>query len=140
MDDDSVTWDDSFSVGFELLDDQHKKLVIMTNELFEACKQGAVSADIAFLNTTKKAVEYAETHFVDEENCMSRAGYPELDWHKKEHADFVAEVLNTIKKFESGSAEPIQMARFLKKWLLDHIAISDKLYAPYLAKIETDTI
>jgi len=134
MDEDSVAWDDSYSVGFEPIDNQHKNLVLMTNELFQACKEGVIAADIAFLQTMKKAVEYAETHFADEENYMREANYPHLDEHKELHEDFVESVVNSIEEFEAGNAEPIDMARYLKKWLLNHIAISDKKYMPYLVK------
>jgi len=42
MNEDSVTWDDSYSVGFDPIDD-HKVPVNMTNELFEACEQGVIA-------------------------------------------------------------------------------------------------
>jgi len=134
MEEDSVAWNDLYSVGFEPIDNQHKNLVLMTNELFLACKEGVVAADIAFLETVKKAVEYAETHFADEEDYMRGANYPHFDEHKKLHEDFVAELLKMIEDFEAGNTEPVEMARYLKKWLLNHIAICDKKYMPYLIK------
>jgi hemerythrin len=39
-----------------------------------------------------------------------------------------------IEEFEAGNTEPVEMARYLKKWLLNHIAISDKKYMPYVIK------
>ena len=135
MDEYSVVWDDSFSVGFEPIDIQHKELVLMTNELLQGCKRGAMAADIAFLRIIRKAVEYAKTHFADEEKYMDQTNYPKLNEHKKEHEDFVAQVLKAVKEFESGNTAPLSMAEFLKNWLLNHIAVSDKQYAPYLAKL-----
>jgi hemerythrin len=135
MSEDSVTWDNSFSVGFGPIDDQHKELVKMTNELFQACEQGVIAADMAFLQTMKRALNYAETHFADEEGYMLKANYPYLDEQKDQHEDFVAEVQKSIEEFEAGNIEPVFLARFLKKWLLNHIAVYDKKYAPYLAKL-----
>jgi len=135
MNEDSAIWDDSFSVGFDPIDDQHKELVKMTNALFQACDQGVIAADMAFLETVKKALDYAETHFADEEEYMSEANYPHLNEQKKQHEAFLADVEKSIEEFEAGNIEPIFMARFLKKWLLNHIAVSDKRYAPYLAKL-----
>ena len=135
MDEDSVAWDDSYSVGFTLIDDQHKELVIMTNELFQACRQGSTSADVAFMRTLQKAIEYAQTHFFTEEKYMTETDYPDLDTHKKEHDEFVGEIVKVVKEFEAGKAEPIELAKYLKSWLLNHIAISDKKYAPYLTKL-----
>ena len=135
MNDDSVIWDNSFSVGFGPMDDQHKTLVNMTNELFQACEQGVIAADMAFLQIIQKALAYAETHFADEEGYLVEADYPHLDEQKEQHENFVAEVQKSIEEFEAGNIEPIYLARFLKKWLLNHIAVFDKKYAPYLAKL-----
>jgi len=135
MDENIVTWDEAYSVGFELIDNQHKKLVGMVNALFTGCKQGAVAADIAYVRVIDKALEYAKTHFSDEEKYMRQADYPKLREHKKQHEKFVKEILKSVKIFEKGNTAPIEMAMFLKNWLLNHIAVSDKQYAPYLAKL-----
>jgi len=134
MSEDSVIWNDSFSVGVASIDDQHKVLVTMINELFEACKQGVMEADMAFLEIIKGALDYAETHFADEEDLLYEANYPHLDEQKDQHETFVAEVQKTIEEFEAGNLEPIYLARFLKNWLLNHIAVFDKKYTPYLVK------
>ena len=134
MDEDSVVWDDSFSVGFGPLDDQHKVLVDMINELFQACKEGVIQADMVFLQIIKRALDYAETHFADEEEYLSEANYPHLNEQKEQHEAFVEEVQKTIEEFEAEKIEPIYLARYLKNWLLNHIAVYDKRYAPYLAQ------
>jgi hemerythrin len=90
---------------------------------------------MAFLQTMKKALNYAETHFADEEGYLTEVNYPYLDEQKDQHEDFIAEVQKSIEEFEAGNIEPISLARFLKKWLLNHIAVYDKKYAPYLAKL-----
>ena len=132
MDEDSVVWSDDYSVDFEAIDDQHKELVRMTNTLFTGCKMGSTAADIAFMKTIRDAIEYAQTHFFTEEKYMKTVNYPDFVVHKKEHDLFVATVIESVRKFEEEKTEPIELARFLKKWLLTHIAESDKRYAPYL--------
>ena len=135
MNDDSVTWDEAYSVGFEYIDNQHKELVRMINELFESCKQGSDAADKVFLQTVKKAANYARDHFSDEDGYMVKASFPDLLAHRKLHDDFLETVLKSMHNYEAGNTAPIEMARFLKTWLLNHIAKSDKQYAPYLAKL-----
>jgi len=139
MEENFVAWDDSFSVGFDLFDNQHKELVNMVNTLYSACKMGALNKDIVYLQTVSKALEYARIHFSDEEKYMSMVFYPELDEHRKQHEKFVVEIKKSIKLFEDGEAAPIELANFLKDWLLNHIAVSDKQYAPYLAKLNQGT-
>jgi hemerythrin len=136
MDEDFVVWKDEYSVNFEVIDNQHKELVRMTDALFTGCKMGSTAADMAFIQTIRSAVEYAQTHFFTEEKYMKAANYPNFDAHKKEHDLFVAEVVNAVKNFEDGNSEPILLARFLKQWLLTHIAQSDKKYSPYLEGLE----
>ena len=132
MDEDSVCWKDEYAVNFELIDNQHKELVRMTNSLFEGCKMGSTAADNAFMQTIRGAVEYAQTHFYTEEKYMKQVNYPDLAAHKQEHDSFVSTVVAAVKDFEEGKSEPISLARFLKQWLLTHIAQSDKKYSPYL--------
>ena len=136
MNENTVTWDDAFSVGFDVIDDQHKELVKMVNELFEGCEHGAAAADQAFFRIIKKAVDYARNHFSDEVKYMIQAEYPEVNEHRKQHDDFMMSVLKAMHEFEAGKAAPLELALFLKDWLLNHIAKSDKQYAPFLEKLK----
>ena len=135
MNENTVTWDNAFSVGFEPIDTQHKALVAMINDLFESCNQGTEASDKAFLQTIKKAIDYARNHFSDEVKYMIQADFPNLNEHRKQHDDFMATVIKSMQEFERGNTSHIELAKFLKNWLLNHIAVSDKQYAPYLAKI-----
>jgi hemerythrin len=132
-DEDAVHWSDEYSVGFGVIDDQHKKLVRMTNSLFEGCRRGSAAADEALMRTIREAVEYAQTHFYTEERYMRETAYPGLEDHKKEHEAFVSTVMAAVNGGKRGRTEALSLARFLKKWLLNHIAGSDQGYAPYLA-------
>jgi hemerythrin len=133
--DDFIVWKDDYSVQFGIIDEQHQGLVNMTNDLLKGCKAGGSAKDAVFMETVRKAVEYAQVHFYTEEKYMKQAAYPELGQHKKEHAAFVAKVQETVAAFEKGNADPLDLAIFLKEWLLSHIAVSDKKYAPYLASL-----
>jgi hemerythrin len=132
MEHDMIVWDDEFLVNFDIIDNQHKGLVNMINELVQGCKGGVVAADVAFLKTIRKAVEYAHTHFATEEKYMRQVDYPDFAVHKQEHESFVAEVIKQVKAFEENRNDPGALIGFLKDWLLNHIAVSDKKYAPYL--------
>ena len=131
-----VVWNDSLSVGFDPIDNQHKQLVDMTNELIQACKDGAVAADLTFMQTVDKAVDYAKVHFATEEKYMNMVHYPELPEHKKQHFQFLFDVVNVLNEVQAGNTTPIQMVRILKNWLAQHIAKTDMQYAPYLRKLK----
>ena len=136
MDEDFIVWDNALNVGYDLIDDQHKGLVAMINDLMAGCKKGAVAADIAFMEVLEKTVDYAKTHFAAEEKILSQISYPDLSAHKDKHFQFLFEVVNIISEVESGSTTPINMVLFLKNWLMGHIAVCDKEYVPYLKNLE----
>jgi hemerythrin len=133
MGDSLLLWDNSFLVNFEIIDNQHKGLVDMTNELIRGCGGGRAVQDVLFIKALRKAVEYARVHFSTEEEYMRQVSYPDFAVHKKEHEAFVAEVAKQLKSFEENRNDPVVLAGFLKNWLFNHIAVSDKKYAPYLA-------
>jgi hemerythrin len=130
-----IVWQDIYSVGFKVIDEQHQSLVKMTNELLDACNKGQTASNSAFMKTIHGAVEYAQVHFFTEEKYMKLVNYPELEDHIKEHKAFVAKVQSAVNDFENGKACAEDLALFLKDWLLNHIAGTDKKYAPYLEKL-----
>jgi len=136
MDEDLVVWNDSYSVGFTPMDDQHKKLVDIINSLLWSCRGGNSVSKTDSMLSFSKASEYALTHFRAEEEYMKKAAFPDIDSHKKEHEKFLAEVKSAFKKYQESDSAPIDLAIYLKKWLLNHIAVIDKKYTPYLAKLQ----
>lgn len=136
MNHDIIQWKDTYSVGIKAIDDQHKGLINMTNDLFLSCLKGDEAARTFFKKVIHNAVEYIKVHFDTEEKIMRKIKYPEFAAHKKEHENFVAEVLLRVKDFEEGRKfVPNVFARFLKEWVLGHIAMSDKKYAHFIWSI-----
>jgi hemerythrin-like metal-binding protein len=126
-------WDDSLLVNFEILDNQHKVLVDIINDLARGCDKGKAIKDVLFIKTLRRAVEYAQTHFTTEEKYLQQVNYPDFAAQKKEHEAFIAEVVKQLKSFEENRNDPVALVEFLKHWLYNHIAVMDKEYSPYLA-------
>ena len=136
MADELVAWSDDFSVGNEVIDAQHKELVMLTNEFYAGCQMGGMMAKVYFMKTIQGAVLYVKTNFSTEEEIMQKAGYPEFDAHKRQHEDFVAEVTQQVQMFEKeDNPDPAEFVKYLMNWVLQHIAASDKKYVPYIAKL-----
>ena len=133
-----VTWSPTYSVGVALIDDQHKKLIKMTNELFNHCVGDPESERAYFKEVIQNAVDYVKVHFSTEEKIMLRTAYPGYTEHKRQHDSFVLMVLDQVKAFEeSRKTSLLNFTNFLKDWVLTHIAISDKQYFEYFKKIAT---
>ena len=131
-----VQWNNSYSIGIKLVDEQHMVLINMTNKLFASCMAGREQSKSAFLNIIREAIDYVGYHFSTEEKLMERVNYPDMATHKKEHADFVREVLNKVEDFNSGkTAAPIAFVYFLRDWVLHHIAVCDKKMGEYIMEL-----
>ena len=136
MADELVTWSDDFLVHNELIDEQHKSLVKLTNEFYANCQQNRFLANISLFETIKGTLHYIKTHFTTEEDVMLKANYPDLPTHKKEHEDFVLHVQESIKNLENQLEPDTEgFIKMLMDWVLQHIAESDKKYIPYIKGI-----
>ncbi|MCL2069810.1 MAG: bacteriohemerythrin [Treponema sp.] len=121
-----VEWEDRFSIGVPLIDSQHKQLIAATNELYKACLSNDEYAREQFRTTVREAVAYVKHHFSTEEQIMEKVAFPGMAEHKKIHAEFALEVLRNVEEFEKGQKfVPNQFVRFLKDWVLSHIAVID---------------
>lgn len=130
-----VDWSDSLSVGIKSIDEQHRQLLEITNALFTACLEGEDAAREFFIKSARKAAEYVQSHFRAEEALLEKAGYPGLGEHRAEHEKFVKELIAQVRNFEAGlKFVPNNFARFLRDWVLTHIAIMDKKYALFFAQ------
>jgi hemerythrin len=132
-----VEWDDNYSVGIPLVDNQHKGLVDITNKLFKGCLKGDEEARRFFLDTIHEGVDYVKYHFTTEEKIMERIQYPGFAAHKTQHQDFVRELVSKVQSFQMGKRfVPNMMVRYLRDWVLTHIAVSDKEYGNYLVDLK----
>lgn len=126
-----LEWKDEFSVAVQSIDNQHKKLFAMINDLYDAMRTGKGSQVAP--NILVKLVAYAREHFAAEEKLMLQAGYPQYAPHKAEHDKFTAEVARMIQELGAGKLTiSVQLLDFLKKWLQAHILTTDKKYSSHL--------
>ena len=125
-----INWNDSLSVHVAEIDQQHKKLIEMINELNDAMKVGK-GKDV-LEKIVNNLIGYTATHFKTEENYFAKFGYPDTENHKKEHAAFVQKVSDFKTGFETGKlAVTIEVMSFLSDWLKNHIMGTDKKYASF---------
>ncbi|MDP3479551.1 MAG: bacteriohemerythrin [Desulfoprunum sp.] len=128
---DLMRWDSSLQLGITQIDDQHKQLVGMINDLHRAMKQRQTLAVLAGI--LERLVSYTVMHFAVEEKLFQKHGYPEYDQHKKIHEKLVAQVKEFKTKVEQGDATiSMELMDFLKDWLASHIKGTDKKYVPFL--------
>ena len=131
-----VLWSPSFSVGVKIVDDQHKGLFDLVNEMFNHVIGDEVAERAYFQKVIQEAIEYIKIHFATEEKIMIATKFPGYTEHKKAHDSFVLAVFDNIKDYEAGKKFTLAtFTRFLKEWILTHIAVMDKGYFEYFKKI-----
>ena len=126
-------WTDELSVGIELIDSQHKRLVSIINDFHNAADKGDTKSAIRKVVGT--LIYYVGTHFADEEKLMEEYKYPQLGLHRRMHEYLTQQVAEYAEKLKAE--QPIlnlDMAIFLKGWLQDHIAETDKKYGIHIAQ------
>ncbi len=124
-------WKDEYSVNILEIDAQHKRLVAMTNELFDAMGQGKGQDVLGRI--LNGLAGYAVTHFQKEEKLMEQYGYPGLDEHKRKHNNLTMKVKQLKQAFETSNTPiTLETGNFLKAWLVKHIMVTDKGYSQFL--------
>ena len=125
-----VTWNNTLSVSVDEIDMQHKKLVAMINDLYDAMKIGKGKEAVGVI--LNGLLSYTTTHFQVEEKYFAKFGYPDAEGHKKEHAVFVQKIKEFKEGFETGKVTlTIEVMNFLSDWLLKHIKGTDKKYTKF---------
>ncbi|WP_018608497.1 bacteriohemerythrin [Uliginosibacterium gangwonense] len=123
-------WSDDYTVGVAEIDEQHKELVRLLNDLHQAIHERHGSdASRKILN---ELAEYTRVHFAVEESLMRITHYPDFENHKKIHEALIQQVVELQNKLDSGTAKiSFELLHFLKQWLMHHIVESDKLFGAF---------
>jgi len=126
-----LTWDATKSIGFEDIDAQHRRLFDIFNTLTRAMETNQEWP--AVKNAVDDLVQYAITHFRDEERIMREYDYPGVEKHVQEHTLF----LGKVGQFEFGKmmhdpglANEIFM--FLADWIIEHTSTEDVLLGRHI--------
>lgn len=126
-----VQWDDRLSVGITQIDEDHKRLLGLINNLQTAAHYH--TGEAFERQALDDLVDYTKFHFQREEELMREHGYADLPAHKAQHEAMIAEVAKVLQSYETDRERTIEnLCRYLKEWLLKHIAGTDQAYAPYL--------
>ncbi len=127
-----MTWTEKLSVGVSVLDEDHKKLVGMVNELYDAMQAGHGRDKLGGI--LDELVKYTKFHFAREEKFFTQTAYPAVGPHKQQHEALTRQVMDVQQKYAGGNAATLSLdvMHFLKNWLVTHIQVSDQGYRTHL--------
>lgn len=128
---DAIPWKKAYSVNIQEIDEQHKLLIQMINDLHRTIAKKSNPGTVC--EVLERLMYYTRTHFEEEESLMRNADFPGYEAHKARHAQFIGEVeaLERRAKISQGSEQLVGMEMLfkLKDWLVDHIVVMDMDYS-----------
>jgi len=110
------SYNDSFDVGVDSINEQHKRLFDLINN---------VDSNRSDAAAVKELLDYVVFHFKHEEDAFDRFNFADKVSHKKTHDDFVAQA-SAVKEINDD------VIAFVKSWLVNHIMGSDMQYGETL--------
>ena len=126
-----LRWSDKYSLKVAEIDEQHKKLFSLVNNLYDAMHAGKGMDMIGMV--IAEFVDYTDYHFKTEERLLRHHEYPEYDEHKERHDNLSREVHRIKEDFDSGKTPTaIEVMVLLTNWLNTHIIEEDRKYKPYV--------
>ncbi|MEI7610431.1 MAG: bacteriohemerythrin [Rhodospirillaceae bacterium] len=125
-----IQWADSLSVGVKLIDDEHKLLLSIFNDLINALRTEQSLA------TARRVVEelagYAMYHFAHEEELMTAFRYPDFDDHHKQHEKLTSKLMEIDQNLAKGQGNVVEIADFANLLVNYHFLRTDTKMAEYL--------
>lgn len=125
-----IHWQTKLELGNDLIDMQHRMLVLLCRKLDIAIKTHVSQQRLRWVIVELR--KFAEFHFVSEENLMHEIGYPEVHEHSIIHTELLMQLNTMLSKIRHGQEFPEDLLHFLNEWLCKHIAIEDMKIAQYI--------
>jgi hemerythrin len=135
-----IQLDNYYSVGIESIDEQHKQLISMCNNLYlNSCKKDEMSR-IFFSRSISSLIDFLKYHLFVEEQLLSRIAFPEFNAHKEEHSKAV-DLVNRYLAY-LGTDEELMLKKEIprfREYILKHITVNDRKYANYIHAMNRHT-
>lgn len=131
-----IKWNPLYDTKHKIIDEQHRELVNIINDLYFSTIDHKANKNEAFISAAKRCIEYTQYHFKTEEKIMDIINYSDAENHRAMHREFYNEVINQIKNYQEG--QPFianKLVKYLKDWLLEHIAFRDKILVEELMRV-----
>lgn len=124
-------WNENFDTGIELIDEQHKQLVLILNRL--AANLANLSTPVILNEIFDELAAYADYHFKTEERIWFD-NFKNDEWftkHEQTHGSFINKVIEIKNNQGNKPLDDViyDIVAFLSKWLAYHILDTDKRMA-----------
>ncbi|MBS1189481.1 MAG: diguanylate cyclase [Rhodocyclaceae bacterium] len=138
----TFVWDELFVTGLDTVDQQHRRLVELVNELSTSLIDGESQDDAALRVVIDKLADYADYHFTEEERLMEEVGVDprHVTHHVATHRKFVEQVATMWNSRHTMSEPTGALLEFLIAWLSFHILGEDQEMAQQIKLIRAGAL
>jgi hemerythrin len=120
-----LEWTPEFDIGIYEIDLQHRSLVSIANQLYDAIEADRAPGTVEWI--LEELLLYTRMHFQTEEQYMQRYEPADSARHKREHGELLKAMRRLKRKLAAGDDEVgDELLAFLSAWLADHLKGSDR--------------
>jgi hemerythrin len=125
-------WHESYCIGDETIDKQHKELFDLAQSAFEAVEDNKRDEKIKGIVT--RLYHYMKGHFKYEEEFMLQHKFPDYEQHKESHDDIIHIINTFVKRMPqtNGILFEKELAIMIDRVLVQHIIKEDDKIREYV--------
>lgn len=117
-------WDESLSVGIDTIDEHHRYLFDLINDLYDVVINKLGAREVARL--IKALDAYAKVHFRAEELMMTHYEFEGIDRQQHQHHAFEEKIREFYEELHANPlVAQFDVLSYLRDWLIKHILVED---------------
>ncbi len=121
----ALKWSADLSIGIDIIDGQHQRIVTYINQLNEARE----THDKKLVGKVLEGLsDYTLSHFGFEEDMMDAARFSGAAHHRRGHERFARQLTEYGQRYALGEEVASEVLDTLNQWLLNHIKREDRDY------------
>jgi len=119
-----VEWQDKFKIGIEEVDYEHRALIELINEYFNAAaNKDSNMAVMYFLGEIHSRIS---AHFALEEKHMRELKYDQYEDHKQDHERLLDDILDIMDEYhDTANLNEKEFGQRLNEWFTQHFRTKD---------------
>ena len=129
-----IKWFTQWETGNSLIDEQHKKLVDLSNSLIAASMTPEAEPEKVLL-CLNRLLDSLITHFESEEKILKETGYPEAEDHAALHRQLLQQTDQLKTSYlKKEIKDSVFLLFVVNDVVMEHMLKEDKLFFPYIKK------
>lgn len=129
-----IIWQDSYALNIDIVDEQHKKLLQIINEINQ--DDTIFNDDVRATEIVSELKNYTQYHFETEEKLMIEFNSPLYVKHKKLHKQIIYKLDQISTIYKNQPTELLRnMNELLSEMFVDHLLFADKLVGQTIASL-----